>query len=288
MKFTYFLLFALTILFSGSCVKNNPDPSWIYIDNWTLQANKTNTEGELTHNITDAYVLIDDKIIGYFQLPIKLPLLLEGTKKIAIYPAIHNNGISSTKKTYPFLEPYILTTSLSKNQTLTISPITRYYTQTNFWIENFEDAGIKLQTNPNFPPILTTNDDPSILKYGQRYGWIHLTKSDSIWMGTTTKLGLPQNGAEVYLEIDYMNTNRLLTGVNSYGSSIFKANPNIQLNAQQNATKKWKKIYIDLKEIISYSPNYNVFEQYFEAELDAGKDSTDIYIDNIKLVYFGN
>ena len=77
-----------------------------------------------------------------------------------------------------------------------------------------------------------------------------------------------------------------LTGVKSFGPNSFQTNPNIQLNAQSDATKKWKKIYIDLKEIISYSTNYNQFQQFIEAELDAGKDSSDIYIDNIKLVYF--
>lgn len=279
------LFISITItLLTNSCVKNNTDPAWLYIDKWTLQANPTNPEGILTQNITDAYVIIDEKVIGYFELPIQLPLLLNGQKQIIIYPAIRNNGISATKKIYPFLEPYTLTKNLTKNDTIT--PTTKYYTSTKFWIENFEDAGLKLQTAPNYPPILTTASDPSILKYGQRYGWIHLTKTDSMWMGTTTKMSLPQYGSEVYLEIDYMNTNNLLTGVNSYGNLTFKANPNIQLNAQKDSEKKWKKIYIDLKEIISFSTNYTLFEQFLQAKLDPGKEYSDIYIDNIKLVYF--
>ena len=286
MKLQLLFISILISLLTNSCVKNNNEPSWIYIDNWTLQANPTNPEGELTHNITDAYVLIDDKVIGYFELPIKLPMLTNGQKKITLYPVIHNNGISSTKKIYPFLEPYTLITTLTTSKTANITPTTKYYNGTKFWIENFEDAAIKLETAANFPPILTTASDPAIVKYGKRYGWIHLTKIDSIWMGTTTKMSLPQYGSEVYLEIDYMNTNNVLTGVNSYGSLAFKANPNIQLNAQKDSEKKWKKIYIDLKEIISFSTNYTLFEQYLEAELDPGKDYSDIYIDNIKLVYF--
>ena len=286
MKLYLFLFTSIIVLISNSCVKNNQDPTWIYIAPWTLQANQTNLEGELTHNITDAYVLVDDKIIGYFELPIKLPLLINGVKKITLYPTIHNNGISSTKKIYPFLQAYTIVANLEKNETFKINPTTKYATNTKFWIENFEDAGVKLETSTNFTPLLTTGSDPAILKYGQRYGWIHLTKSDSVWMGNTQKLALPQNGTEVYLEIDYMNTNRVLTGVNSYGSSSFRANPNILLNSQLNSNLKWKKIYIDLKEIISYSNNYNLFEQYFEAGLDNGKEFSDIYLDNIKLVYF--
>lgn len=286
MKHTYFFLLGLVLFITNSCVKNNADPSWIYINKWTLQANKTNLEGELTENVTDVYLLVDNQIIGYFELPIKIPLLMDGSKVITVYPAIHDNGISATKTTYPFLQPYSLTCNLVKNQTATINPVTKYYTNTKFWIEDFEDAGIKIQTSPDFPPLLTTGSDPSILKYGQRYGWVHLTKQDSIWMGATQKISLPQYGAEVYLEIDYMNTNSLLTGVNSYGTTAFQANPNIQLNAQDENSKKWKKIYINLKEIVSYSLNYNMFEQYLEAQLDAGKNSSDIYIDNIKIVHF--
>lgn len=287
MKLQFLFITCLIYLFTNSCVKNNTTTSWVYIDNWTLEANQSNTEGVLSHNITDAYVLIDDKVVGYFELPIKLPLIMSGTKNIVIYPAIRNNGISATKKNYPFLEPYKIAANLLQDDTLFIKPSTKYYINTKFWIENFEDAGIKLETASNFPPILTTASDPTIVKYGQRYGWIHLTKSDPIWVGITPKLALPQYGREVYLEIDYMNTNSLLTGVNSYGPyNAFISNPNIQLNAQDNSTKKWKKIYIDLKHLISNSTNYNLFEQYIKAELDGDKDSSDIYIDNIKLVYF--
>ena len=103
MKLQLILIISVSVLLANSGVKNNPDPSWIYIDTWVLQANQTNLEGELTHNITDAFILIDDKVIGYFELPIKIPLLQNGSKKITLYPAIHNNGISSTKKNISIL-----------------------------------------------------------------------------------------------------------------------------------------------------------------------------------------
>jgi hypothetical protein len=282
----FYLLFFLFALIS-SCTKNNDSPSWIYIDSWELQPNKTNKEGILTQNFTNAYVLIDDKIIGYFELPITLPILSDGAKKIEIYPAILNNGISATKKYYPFCEAYKINVTLSRNQTITIKPTTRYYSNTQFWIEDFEDAGLKIETDDNYPEIFSIDNNDNILKYGSRYGHIHLTKKDSAWVGyTNSKLALPKNAAEVYLEIDYMNTNSLLTGVISYGINGTKTNPNIQLNSQKNKPYVWKKIYIDLKEIVSSSNSANYFEQYFKAELESGLTESDIYIDNIKLVYF--
>jgi hypothetical protein len=281
-----YLLFFLTA-FIVSCTKNNENPSWIHIDTWDLQSNKTNKEGILTQNFSNAYVLIDDKIIGFFELPITIPILSDGAKKIEIYPAILNNGISATKTYYPFCEPYKANITLSRNQTITIKPTTRYYTNTQFWIEDFEDAGVKIETDSNYPEVFSTDNNTTILKYGSSYGHIHLTKKDSAWVGyTNSKLALPKNAAEVYLEIDYLNTNSLLTGVIAYDLIGTKTNPNIQLNAQKTLPYVWKKIYIDLKEIVSSSNSAEYFEQYFKAELENGLNESDIYIDNIKLVYF--
>ena len=47
----YYLLFILGfILTLNSCVKNNPDPSWIEVGEWTISANPNlgGDEGELT------------------------------------------------------------------------------------------------------------------------------------------------------------------------------------------------------------------------------------------------
>lgn len=287
MRFLFlFFILIFTFLFH-SCTKNNTNPAWIEINKWELQSNGSNSEGELTQNFSSAYILIDNKIIGYFELPVKLPILTYGNQKIDIYPAINNNGISATKKVYPFCESYSLTTTLEENKTITISPKTKYTSKTKFWIENFEDAGIKIITDPNYPYIFSTGNDPEISKYGQRYGQIKLSKIDSSWYGYTNgKLNLPKNGAEVYLEIDYINSNSILTGIQSVSLiNGLKNNPNIQLNRQNETNLQWKKIYIDLKEIVSSSINADYFEVYFQAILDANLESSFIYLDNIKIVY---
>ena len=58
------------------------------------------------------------------------------------------------------------------------------------------------------------------------------------------------------------------------------------MNAQDPSTVTWKKIYIDLKELIAASASGAYFEQGFIATLDSGKTNTEILIDNIKLVHF--
>jgi hypothetical protein len=281
------LLFFGTILLS-SCTKNNPDPSWISISNWTLVENPSlGTEKELTQNFTDVYITVDDKIIGIFELPVKLPLLESGSHKITLYPVVLNNGISATKKIYPFCDKYEIYINLEENLTSEIYPTTRYTSGAKFWIEDFEDATLKISNESISKTSLLRKTDPAILKYGNAYGHVHLTTTDSLWYGiTSTNTSLPKSGAEVYLEIDYMNTNSLLTGVLAYDVNGFQDNPNIQLNPQNASTMVWKKMYIELKEIVSSSVSAFKFEQYFKAIIDADKTSSDIYIDNIKIVHF--
>lgn len=279
----------LSLLFLvSSCVKNNPDPSWIKIENWKLNENLNITAGELSQNFSEVYVTVDDKIIGYFELPVKLPLLMDGQHKITLYPAIRNNGISATKKIYPFVEPYVLTVNLVQNQVIDISPETKYYDGTQFWIEDFENSTFKIdQSSPSTMGTLTKDNNPLILKYGNFFGNIEVNSVDSVWFGKTSpSMTLPKGGAEVYLEIDYMNTNSLLTGVYANSVNGTKDNPDIQLNAQDATTIEWKKIYIDLKEIISSSTSAISFDCYFKVILDEELSVGNIYIDNIKVVHF--
>lgn len=283
MQKLYNLLFVALILLS--CSKNNPDPSWIEIKEWNLISNKTNKEGELSHNFSNAYIEVDDETIGFFELPIKLPILKSGEHKLKIYPVVLNNGISASKTIYPFCQPYQIDVTLNQNQTLSISPTTTYYTDCKFWIEDFEDAGIKIKTEDGYGAILSTGNDTKYLKYGSNYGQIIVTNENPIWQGkTTTNSTLPQ-GRNIYMEVDYLNSNTLLTGVYVSNSTENKYNPNVALNAQDKSNLKWKKVYIDLRQMISYSTSGSIFEQYFNVTNSSTTDSNFVLIDNVKLIY---
>ncbi len=283
------LIYLLVFFFSlSSCVKNNPDPSWIKVNKWSLitNLNATSPQGVLTESFTDAYVFVDGKMMGIFEVPFKIPLLKSGSVNIKIYPVIKNNGISATKKIYPFMSPYDLNVVIEQNKTLEINPVTNYVSATQFWIEDFEDATIKIENDVDSKVQIHSDDNPSVLKFGNYCGKITLNASDSLWLGRTTSgLKLPI-GKEVYLEIDYHNTNSLETGLVVVTSTGVTDNRNILINKQTAETVQWKKIYIDLKELVSYSSTATSHEISFKALFDAGLPSSDIYIDNIKIVHF--
>ncbi len=279
----FLLLFTLS-----SCVKNNEDPSWIEISEWTLEANSAATPGiagELTHNFSDAWVYVDGTLLGVFELPCKVPVLKSGNAKITLLPTIKDNGISATKRAYPFVESYIVDVNLVQNQSVKLTPITRYYSTTKFWKEDFGDPAIKISEDPNNTAHIIVDYTSPILKWGN-CGRISLSSAQSTFLAYTSDGLYLSKGSEVYLEIDYYNTNSLTTGLLAMQTDgTTNNNINIRLNAQDGSSIKWKKIYIALKELISNTSNANQFKISLQAAIDEGLSSSDIYIDNIKIVY---
>ncbi|MCE2744110.1 MAG: hypothetical protein LW701_11190 [Fluviicola sp.] len=279
----FLLLFTLS-----SCVKNNDDPSWIEISEWTLEANSAATPGiagELTHNFSDAWVYVDGELLGVFELPCKVPVLKNGSAKITLLPTIKDNGISATKRAYPFVESYIVDVNLVQNQSVKLNPVTRYYSTTKFWKEDFGDPAIKISEDPNNTAHIIVDYTSPILKWGP-CGHISLSSAEAMFLAYTSDGLYLSQGAEVYLEIDYYNTNSLTTGLLTMQTDgTTKNNVNITLNAQDVSTVKWKKIYIALKELVSNSSNANQFKISLQAAIDDGLSSGDVYVDNIKIVY---
>jgi hypothetical protein len=285
------IYFFLLIILTG-CIKNNEDPSWLQVNEWTLQSNSSisGNEGELTHNFSDAWVYVNDELIGVFEVPFKIPILKSGSVNIKVYPAVKNNGISATKKIYPFMEFFEVNSELLKNQTLTLNPITKYKSLTQFWIEDFEDPlNLNIDVDQNYSAILTTQTSNQDLQWfnGNFYGKINLNTVDSTWIASTSDQLAIQKGRDAYLEIDYYNTNSLVTGVIYVNpDNTVVNNPSYGMQAQDPSSVQWKKIYIELKELIGYSPNGSNILQSFIASLDEGKTEGEIRIDNIKVVYF--
>lgn len=288
MKYLYF--FVLLSFGLSSCVKNNPLPVWLEINNWTLNSNPGSnpSPGELTHNFSDVWVYIDGKIIGVFEVPCKIPVLVSGNCKITLYPTIKNNGLAATKKIYPFVEPFETTLQLNEGETYTINPSTRYFSNTKFTIEDFEGSSLSIAKDETYssPNLELQVENNSAVGPWGNYGHLSLNTTDNLWIGVMNALTLPKGGAEVYLELDYKNTNSILTGMIEMQVGGTTADHGGFTVASQTSDVKWKKIYIDLKDVVSNTPNGYQYKQYLKVLLDSGLTSSDVFIDNIKVVHF--
>jgi hypothetical protein len=288
----HIILLFTSLLVISACVQNNPDPSWLEVTEWTLESNAINVdnEGELTHNFTDAWVFIDNKFIGVFEVPFKVPVLVSGNSQITLYPTIRNNGISATKKIYPFAEPFIIQGDLVQNETLTINPVTRYKDNTTITLWDFEDpANDGIDETPESNATLFVSTDPMILgpNNGNGVGQVNFDATNNRWQATNSQdlIGIPQQSAEVYLEVEYYNTLQIITGVLAIEPGTVTNNVNVQINAQDANDIEWKKIYLDLKTIVSGSVNAQAFRMTYDALLPDSLASAQINLDNIKLVY---
>ncbi|WP_133122119.1 hypothetical protein [Brumimicrobium salinarum] len=245
-----------------------------------------NDQGELSHDISQVFLNMDGKSLGTYELPAKIPIIGDGAHDFVLIPGVIVNGIRGTKKRYPFMEQYKSVITLKKNDTVSIVPETRYFKEINFLIEDFESPSMQLDVSSESLATIGRNNDPSILKWGNRYGEVILNDSDSLISFTTDfNTVLPKLGTDVFLEFDYMNTNSMLIGTYSYGNGNVYYDPYLQINPQSAGDAVWKHVYVDLKENISYRQTTPINEAQFTMVLDDLGTSKYVYIDNIKLVY---
>lgn len=286
MKSLFLLLIIGASFLLAGCVKNNPDPSWIEIKEFVLEKNPllNNNEGDLSrHALTNGWIYINEKFIGIFELPCKIPVLITGPASIRVYPTILNNGVSATKKLFPFTEPYETAIELIQNETATIEPITRYTSGTTFWVEDFEGSTIKI-TDGNDTQASHTLEPMN----GNNVGKITLNQSAPYWsayisleVSDQTPFTFPL-GSEVYLEFECENTHPVKTTcIWAAADGTVGSQVHYGVSAYNDG---WKKMYIDFKDIVAYSGGY-AFWFGFTFSLPEGESEATLLIDNIKIVY---
>lgn len=263
----------MLILIITSCKKEESEgiPSYIAINDIVL--NHTST-----HNITDAWVYINDNLQGVYELPAKFPVLPTGKHKIRIKAGIKNNGIAATRIAYPFYHSYIEEErDLLANTIISINPEVGYLQDANFFIEDFEGIGIDLET--------TAISDTSIIELtngNNNYGGGILIDSLITFEIATDELDdLPQAGSPVYLEIDYKCNTQILVGMYvNFPQSVLQKDL-LWINPQE----EWNKIYIDLTSTVSEAVGADFFKVFIQMRRDFKTDTNSFYFDDLRIVY---
>ncbi len=102
-------LFALAVIFLAGCDKFEGDqtvPSYLKIDSLDFFT-EPDMQGTSNQKIVDAWVYVDDDLVGGFEMPAIIPVLVEGNHKLEIRPGIVLNGISDTRAPNPVFQPII-------------------------------------------------------------------------------------------------------------------------------------------------------------------------------------
>ena len=256
------------LLVQTSCEKFSGDqtiPAYLSIDSIYLQTD-FNKEGTASQNITDAWVYVDDNLVGAFQMPARFPVLKEGKHNLTIIPGVKRNGIASTRITYPFYNTITQSVNLVPDSTISAGSAgvlkTTYFSTTKFpWMEAFEDVSISLDTTSRSMVKIGETPIGSTLAFeGVHSGIVQMDSAKNFFeVSTHNYFAIPK--ASVYLEMNFNTNTSFQAGVIVFTTDyIIYQSPVLNLAPTND---KWKKIYIDLTTTLNSYPNATNFKVFF-------------------------
>ncbi|MHC1707390.1 MAG: hypothetical protein AB9842_07700 [Bacteroidales bacterium] len=271
------------ILFS--CEKFSGDqtiPAYIHIEQISLTVG--DLEGTASHKITDAWVYIDNRLIGAFQLPVTFPVLKKGKQTLIVYAGIKMNGISSTRVYYPFYKPVEYELELVEDSVISLSPVVSYYENTDFvWMEDFEAGGSSFEkTAKSDTSIVLTSDIQNVFE-GNYSGLVSMNDSVLLFEAATmNSYELPKTGSSVFLEMNYKTNNIFTVGIIGVGATQVIQQPILVVNHSAS----WNKIYINLTSTLQQMTSSVEFKVFIGALKEDTVVKPVILVDNFKLLTF--
>lgn len=271
-RITYKIFIFLFIFIS--CEKDDKIPSYLKVNNVNLNYNQN--FGSITENITDVWVYIEDNLQGVYEIPVEFPVLEEGIKNIRLKAGIKANGIASTRIQYPFYSSFLDTINLVKDETIEIFPTFSYNDAFDAIIEDFENSGTTVDSTISSEIDFTiVNEDEN------KYAFAEIVSPLINFEIATQDLTLPQQGAPVYLELDYKSSTEFLVGMYiNYPQDVVKSEL-VWVTSKQD----WNKIYINLTQTVSESIGAQSFKVFFNMRRNDTSSNEEISLDNIKVLY---
>ncbi len=278
------------ILFSG-CKKLDPKidvPSYIEISDYKVITDSVN-QGTSHQKFTDVLVTSGSTNYGYYPIPCKIPLPLEGATYLIIRPVMLVNGVKFLRFDYPVMKGCDSTFPLRKGEVLKVNPVFKYFPTAVFpVVEDFENnTGFKLQ-NASATDTFCTTIDTSNAVFGNKCLSIKMDAAHSVvQVNSTSGFTLPNTGPSTYLEFNYKGNFTLEAGLVGSNSPGTISSTDIRSAGGVNPTDTWKKMYIDLTPLVRTPPFYNYYFLYFYSTMGWGDGSFNpqMYIDNVKVVH---
>jgi hypothetical protein len=297
MKKNYILFFTGILLICfliSACNLYNPAepvPSYIHIDK--IELTTTPEQGTNSSKITDAWVYIDEQLVGCFEIPATIPVLYAGSHKLSISAGIKINGISATRGPYPFYERYVQNVDLTRGSITNVSPVVKYVSNLNWdptsiWQENFENSGIAIDSSPSGSDTnmihykITAGTDPLVFE-GLGSGVAYLDQSKTLFeCVSSSSFILPRGDSPVFLELNYRCNYQFVVGLFAHSSGSTDKLKVINVNASEN----WNKIYVYLSPEIDASPGASYYTLLFGMLNSTGAVAPYMALDNIKLIHY--
>jgi hypothetical protein len=284
--YTAVLLFCLLVLVSCNIINpKEEEASYIAINSVNVTTDVA-MQGSNAANISDAWIYVDDNLVGAFKLPCRIPVLHSGKHKVSVGAGIQLNGSSSLRTPYLFYRFHEQeNVNLEAGKTTTLSPTFTYFDSLTFAFKaNFDDlSGNKLTSTSTSDTTLSLCNDPARVFEGAGSCLVQLFRdSGFVDFQMIDPVSLPQGGANVFMEINYKNNQDLLVGLRSYYSGASTKEEQV---ITLRPTESWNKVYINLTRQVSSQINANNFRIFFQTTKPSGSEPLEVLIDNFKIIY---
>jgi len=273
-------------LLAAACSPNPADlPHRLHVPEWTFAVEPG--QGEPTERIEEVWVYTERGVLGAFPLPADIPLLLEDlgeSESLTFLPGIRANGVSASRKPYPFYRAVTLDLAVvpGKSDTLVLS--TGYADGVDVVVaEDFETANRFIEAATSTAEVVRTTDPAWVLD-GQGSGYIALGPGAAVLTATTNEqqYALPPN-APVWLEIDYRCSHEFAVGLLAVNAGNTTRTPILVLRPTDGERKK---VYLDLAPVVRSLPGTDGWELTLDAVWDGVTPSAVVVVDNLKIVTF--
>lgn len=277
-------LFVLFLAISCDVPKVDQVPiSYLNIEKMNLIS--TPNQGSDNNNFKDAWVFVNGKTIGVYELPRKIAIAgdEEGQDiSLSIQAGIRDNGVNSAPTVFPFVGNYESILNLQEGEERSIVPEFKYLETTNFrLIADFEFDNLLTfdEDGDTTTSIIITEETAS---ESLRSAKIAVPAGKVFEQASTLVYNdLPKNGSPIYVEIDFKGNRELDIGlIGIEGEQLFK-DYFVSLRSENG----WKKSYVNLTELVLASgfPGYQVL---IGVDNSGGQSAKSVYIDNIKFLHF--
>lgn len=295
---------------ASSCYKfpGQTVPSYIRIDSIGLDCDYY-VYGANTNNFTDAWVYIDDRIIGIYELPATIPVLAEGRHEVTVRAGICVNGIGDARSYYTLVKPVTDTLFLVKDSIFHYNPSVTYYpinagVQIG-WMEDFETTNALVPLTQSDADVVTVGPVDSHIWYHEPFsfhsGRVQLPPDSlDFYVTSADEFTFFKDYVEYcLLEMDYNCNDTFFVGLSYYKNYVINYHPLVKVlptDKQHDTPDKWKKIYINLGPYMNDNVEAEYFKLYFTSNLSVAEQLGQApysplgqprfyYFDNLKVLY---
>ncbi len=275
-------LFIIILCILSSCGKESEKASFLSIQNFSF-VDPESPSLWFDENITDAWVTVNGNFIGAFETPSNIPILEleESTNDIRISPGIKENGISGSRIIYPFYNFYEITESINTGETKIIYPETSYQEEVNFKFltQGKFELGNMFEATENSDTIPFTQNE-EVFEGLKSCALCIDDTNQSFQVITIDNFSFDEFPAYVFLEMNFKSSINFKIGLVKNEDLQNKAE-HMQIYKSEN----WKKIYLNLSQLIIPNISNSSFQIYFESNMLDNNLEGCVYLDNIKVVY---